>query len=81
MLAVSTDESWAPVRDFFRTQKPELNILLDKNGDIAEEYGTQKFPETYLVLDGEIIGYIVGPRNWDKWYAEAYLKALLERRT
>lgn len=77
MLAISADEGWEPVRKFFATDKPPFPVLLDANGALAKKYGTEKFPETYVIIDGKLVGYIVGPRDWDAWYAEAYLRALL----
>ena len=77
MLAISTDEDWPVVKKFFDAPPP-FEVLLDKEGKIAREYGTEKFPETYIVVDGRLIGYIIGPRDWDTWYAEAYLRALSE---
>ena len=76
MLAVSADEGWPVVRDFFK-RPPPFEVLLDKSGEMAKRYGTEKFPETYVIVDGRLVGYIVGPRNWDTWYAEDYLRALL----
>ncbi|MEM7675213.1 MAG: TlpA disulfide reductase family protein, partial [Myxococcota bacterium] len=75
MLTISTDEEWAPVRKFFE-DGPPFDVLLDQGGKIAKEYGTTKFPETYIIVDGRLVGHIVGPRDWDTWYAEAYLRAL-----
>lgn len=77
LLAVSTDESWTPVRAFFGEPAPEFAVLLDKGGAVARQYGTEKFPETYVLVDGQLVGHIVGPRDWDTWYAEAYLRSLL----
>ena len=75
MLAISTDEGWTPVRKFFE-QKPPFEVLLDAEGKLARTYGTEKFPETYVVVDGRLVGHIIGPRDWDTWYAEAYLRAM-----
>ena len=80
MLAISTDEEWQPVRAFF-DGPPPFKVLLDQEGKLAKRYGTQKFPETYIVVDGRLVGYIVGPRDWDTWYAETYLRAITEHGT
>jgi thiol-disulfide isomerase/thioredoxin/glutaredoxin len=77
MLAVSADEDWPVVRQFFSREPPRFQVLLDKQGAIAKQYGTEKFPETYVVVNGELVGYIIGPRDWDTWYAEEYLRSLL----
>lgn len=78
MVAISTDESWDPVQRFFANTKPGFTVLLDPNGQLAKEYGTTMFPETYVVIDGRVRGFIEGPRRWDTWYAEAYLRGLLD---
>ncbi|MEO1334865.1 MAG: TlpA family protein disulfide reductase [Myxococcota bacterium] len=75
MLTISTDEEWAPVRKFF-DEGPPFDVLLDKGGKIAKDYGTTKFPETYIIVDGRLVGHIVGPRDWDTWYAETYLRSV-----
>lgn len=80
MLAVSADDEWAPVRTFFEDDKPPFDVLLDAGGDLAKKYGTEKFPETYVLVDGKIVGFIMGPRDWDTWYAESYLRSLLASR-
>lgn len=76
-LAVSTDDTWEPVREFF-DEPPPFPVLLDPEGRLARQYGTTKFPETYVIERGRIVGYIVGPREWDAWYAVAYVRSLLE---
>ena len=77
-LAISTDEEWGVVRRFFDREPAPFPVLLDAEGLLAKRYGTTKFPETYIVQDGELVGHIIGPRDWDVWYAEAWLKGLLE---
>ncbi|MEQ9499373.1 MAG: redoxin domain-containing protein [Deltaproteobacteria bacterium] len=78
MLAVSTDEEWAPVREFFAKEPAPFQVLLDPSGKIASQYGTTKFPETYIIVDGRLVGHIIGPRDWDEWFAEGYLQAVLQ---
>lgn len=77
MLAVSTDESWAPVRELLAKEPPGFEVLLDPGGAIAKQYGTTVFPETYVLVDGQIVAFIEGPRDWDAWFAHAYLEGLL----
>ena len=77
-LAVSTDQDWPAVRRFFEREPAEFTVLLDAQGELARRYGTTKFPETYVIEDGRIAGHIIGPRDWDHWYAEAWLRAVLE---
>lgn len=79
-LAVSTDEEWSLVRDFFQTEPAPFPVLLDAKGEVARRWGTTKFPETYVLHRGEVVGHIVGPRDWDDWFAEAWLRELLADR-
>lgn len=78
MVAVSADKAWDEVHSFFGADQPGFRVLLDAGGVRAAEYGTKLFPETYIWADGRIIGFIEGPRDWDKWYASGYLDALLD---
>ena len=80
MLLVSADESWDPVRKFFGNEPAPFTVLLDPEGDIARQYGTTRFPETYVIIDGRVRGFIEGPRDWDSWFSEAYLQTFLEAR-
>ena len=77
MLAISADDAWAPVRRFFEKEPAPFEVLLDVSGELARQYGTEKFPETYIVANDRLVGYVVGPRDWDTWYAEAYLRSLV----
>ncbi|MBI4819527.1 MAG: TlpA family protein disulfide reductase [Deltaproteobacteria bacterium] len=77
MLAVSADESWDPVKKMFETDPPPFKVLLDPSGELAKQYGTTMFPETYVIKDGRIIGFIEGPRDWDDWFADVYLDAVV----
>ena len=39
--------------------------LYDPNWDVAKRYGTNKLPETYLVIHGEVVKKFVGQQDWD----------------
>ncbi len=54
------------------TQKAEVFLgnwgtmaLYDPNWDVAHRYGTDKLPETYLVVGGEVVKKFVGQTDWD----------------
>ncbi|HWN42308.1 MAG TPA: TlpA disulfide reductase family protein [Thermoanaerobaculia bacterium] len=54
------------------TQKAEIFLgnwatmaLYDPNWDVAKRYGTDKLPETYLVVRGEVVKKFVGQTDWD----------------
>ncbi len=40
-------------------------VLFDPTWDVANRYGTDKLPETYLVVRGEVVEKFVGATNWD----------------
>jgi thiol-disulfide isomerase/thioredoxin len=40
-------------------------VLFDPSWDVAKRYGTDKVPETYLVVRGEVVEKFVGATNWD----------------
>jgi peroxiredoxin len=78
LLAISTDDDWGVVRDFFEVEPPNFTVLLDRGGKLSARYGTTKFPETYVLdPDGDVEGLVVGPRRWDSWYAKAYVESLV----
>lgn len=54
------------------TQKAEVFLgnwgtmaLYDPNWDVAKRYGTDKLPETYLVVGGQVVKKFVGQTDWD----------------
>lgn len=76
MVAISVDKQWDEVRRFFRAYRPGFEILLDPDSSIASSYGSSVYPESYVIVDGRVRAFIEGPRDWDTWYAEAYLRSL-----
>jgi len=75
MVAISVDDGWDVVRDFFGgIPPPGLTVTLDTEqlttrafycvarGACPESY---RFPESYIVdKTGRLVAYVVGPRNW-----------------
>jgi len=77
MILASADEGWDPVKKFFAGDPPPFTVLLDPSGEIAKKYGTTMFPETYVIAGGRIRAFIEGPRDWDTWFARAFLESFL----
>jgi peroxiredoxin len=76
LLAVSVDESWKEVREFFAQGTP-LDIYLDIDRAVPRAYGTEKFPESFLIdKNGEIRYYIVSDRDWTRPEVAACIEAL-----
>ena len=48
MLAVSVDDDWTKIRQFF-AKGSDIGVLLDTSHDIPKKFGTEKYPETFLI--------------------------------
>ena len=78
LLAVSVDDDWAAVRKFFAKGTP-LDVLLDTARDVPKKWGTEKFPESFLIdKDGVIRYYIVSNRDWNTPSVAACIDAMLD---
>jgi peroxiredoxin len=78
LLAVSVDDDWAAIRKFFAKGTP-LDVLLDTSRDVPKKWGTEQFPESFLVdKDGTIRYYIVSNRDWSAPSVSACIDAMLD---
>jgi thiol-disulfide isomerase/thioredoxin len=53
-------------------------VLFDPNWKVANRYGTDKLPETYLVIRGQVVRKWVGMTDWDDPALRADLAARLK---
>ncbi len=78
LLAVSVDDDWPAVRKFFAKGTP-LEVLLDAGREVPKAWGTEKFPESFLIdKDGTIRYYIVSNRDWGAPAVSACIDAMLD---
>jgi thiol-disulfide isomerase/thioredoxin len=88
MVAVSVDDGWEQVHEFFGgAVPPGLTVTLDTDQLTTHAYYCQargtcpdsfKFPETYLVDGaGRLVAYVVGPRDWSDPAALTFLESLV----
>ena len=78
MLAVSVDEDWPTVRSFFHEGTP-LTVLLDADKKVPARYGTDKFPETFVIdKDGKVLYYVVSDRDWSSPAMKACIDAIAD---
>lgn len=78
LLAVSVDDDWPVVRKFFANGTP-LDVVLDSARAVPKAYGTDKFPESFLVdKDGIIRYYIVSNRDWSSASVSSCIDAMLD---
>lgn len=54
-------------------------VLYDHNWDVAHRYGTRKLPETYLVVDGQVVKRWEGAQNWDEEKIRQRLREALDQ--
>ena len=52
-------------------------VLFDPTWDVAHRYGTDKLPETYLVVRGQVVDKFVGATDWDDPKVREQLSSLL----
>ncbi len=77
LLAVSVDDGWPEIRKFFDKGTP-LEILLDSKKDTPRRYGTEKFPETFIIdKRGQVRYFVVSDRDWSKPEVETCIETLL----
>jgi thiol-disulfide isomerase/thioredoxin len=91
MVAVSVDEGWTPVREYFGAPpffgKPGMTVVLDPDQGTTQAFycaarggacPALKFPETYIVdKNGRVTAYVVGPRDWSDPAARIFLESLI----
>jgi thiol-disulfide isomerase/thioredoxin len=41
------------------------SVLYDQRWDVAHRYGSEKLPETYLLVNGQVVRKFVGQTDWD----------------
>ncbi len=66
LLAVSVDEDWKTVEEWTRKNGVTgIPLALDPTRASARAFGTEKFPETYVLSpSGEVVDKFVGPIRW-----------------
>jgi peroxiredoxin len=76
LLAVSVDDDWTAIRRFF-VKGTKIGVLLDTSHKVPKTFGTEKYPETYLIdAQGRVRHYFINKRNWSKPEAVACLESL-----
>ncbi len=79
LLAVSVDENWDLVRQHF-PKGSAMTVLLDKDKAVPKAYGTEKFPESFLIdREGNIRYFVVSERQlWHTQEVRSCIDALIE---
>ena len=67
VLGVSVDRNEKGYRRFLESYRPSFLTSRDPEAEIAANYGTFLFPETYIIdKDGKVVKKIIGPiQDWN----------------
>ncbi len=81
LVAVSVDEDWKTVDGFLaKRNAADLPLALDPKKSAASAFGTEKFPETWILApDGTILIHQVGPQDWSAPATRSLFSALAAR--
>lgn len=65
VLGVSVDRNEASYKRFVQRNGLQFETSRDPGANISAEYGTFKYPETYVIgRDGTVLQKHIGPRDW-----------------
>jgi cytochrome c biogenesis protein CcmG, thiol:disulfide interchange protein DsbE len=78
VLGVSVDKDEKAYRAFLQQYRPVFLTARDAEARINADYGTFKYPETYIInAKGKVVQKIIGPTNWSDEKMTAYVDSLL----
>lgn len=82
-VAVAEDDSWATVETFFsrhpglKAMTNSMVVVLDPNAQVANSYGSSRFPETFLINDQMVMdNKFIGAQPWTQSGMEPYFRSL-----
>lgn len=65
VLGVSVDKNQEAYKKFLAKNKLEFLTAHDPSAEISGEYGTFKYPETYIVnAEGKVLEKLIADQNW-----------------
>ena len=65
VLGVSIDKNEQAYKSFLERAGVSFETARDPEADISADYGTFKWPETYVInRDGKVVDKFIGPRTW-----------------
>jgi peroxiredoxin len=84
ILALASEKDWSRIWSFFGDAGSSMTVLLDPPdathnvGQISLHYGTEQWPETYLIdKTGKIRFYYINSRTWDSGNGLECVRALI----
>jgi cytochrome c biogenesis protein CcmG/thiol:disulfide interchange protein DsbE len=78
VLGVSVDKDEKAYRGVLQQLRPQFLTARDGEAKINADYGTFKYPETYIIdTKGKVVQKIIGPTDWSSDKMIAYVNSLL----
>ncbi len=78
VLGVSVDQNTQAYRRFLSRAKVAFQTARDPEARVSSDYGTFKYPETYIIgRDGKVLEKVVGATTWTDPEMISRIKALL----
>ncbi|MEO8128382.1 MAG: TlpA disulfide reductase family protein [Bryobacteraceae bacterium] len=78
VLAVSIDKNEKAYKTFLQRARPAFETAFDPDANISSEYGTFKWPETYVIdKTGKVTQKLISNQNWMDPQIVSGIKALL----
>jgi peroxiredoxin len=78
VLGISVDKDVNAYRKFLSRAQVSFLMARDPEGKINAEYGTFKYPETYLINpQGKVVQKVIGPESWTDPRMTQMVRALL----
>jgi peroxiredoxin len=78
LLAVSVDDEWEPIKKFFKAGT-SFDVLLDSSRNVPKRWGTEKFPESFIIdKEGNIRYFVISDRDWSTSTVAQCLDAMMD---
>lgn len=79
IMAINYRETPEKIKTFYEQNQLTFTTLLDEEGKVFDLYKAWSLPTTYLIdKKGEIVGKVIGYRDWHSQEARAFFRKLLE---
>ncbi len=80
IVGVNVREGKDDIRRFLQELGLTFTVLLDKDGEVSDQYGVWGLPVSYIISrKGEFVGKARGSREWDSKEAKGFFRELLEK--
>ena len=77
VVAVSVDKNDRNYRNFLKRIPVSFETVRDPKADVSAEYGTFRYPESYVIKDGKVLRKYIGGEDWTDPSVTDYVKGLL----